>query len=294
MEQMDIRQNQKIEELLDKIRREHGNYTSAQALVANYIINNYYQIPFLSITSLARNIGVSNGCIINFCKLLGYSRFTEFKKEFSKLARAELIMSNKLMSSSLPDSGENDFMQTGMLEDYASIEATLTNPSNKSALQNFLPLIDKANYIYVVGGRSSAVLASLFASMLRYLDLKVMEVDLGSSSYPDRIAMIGEKDLVIAISLPRYTSNCISALNILHDRGTAIALITDLGLSPACEYADIVFRCAVTSDFYFPCVSGCISLINVLCRAIASSRKGSAASHICQLEQLLIDEGIFI
>lgn len=293
MEHMDINQN-RIEELLDRIRREHGNYTNSQALVANYIINNYYQIPFLSITSLARNIGVSNGCIIHFCKLLGYNRFTEFKKEFSEFAHAELIMSNKLMSSAPSESNEDDFMQKGMQADYASIEATLTNPSNKAALQNLLPLIDKANYIYVVGGRSSAILATLFASMLRYLDLRVLEVDLGSSNYPDRISMIRENDLVIAISLPRYTSNCISALNILHDRGTPIALITDTGLSPACEYADIVFRCAVASDFYFPCISGCLSLINVLCRSISASRKGSAATHICQLEQLLIDEGIFI
>jgi len=293
MEHSDIGVNKTIEELLDRIRRGQDNYSSSQRLVANYIINNYFQIPFLSITALAKNIGVSNSTIINFCNLLGYDKFAEFKKEFSNFAHSELIMSNKLMTNTSSDSFEDDFMQKGMLQDFTSIEATLSHSSNKVALQKLLPMIDKADYLYIVGGRSSAILASLFATMLRYLDLKVQEIDLGCSDYPDRIAMIGEKDLVIAISFPRYTAQCINALNLLHDKGTPIALITDMGLSPACKFADIVFCCSVSSDFYFPCTAGCLSLINVICRAVGSARKNSAASHICQLEQFLINEGIF-
>lgn len=294
MNTTDLTKNLTVEELLDRIRREQASFSSSQRLVANYVIENYFQIPFLSITALAKNIGVSNSTVINFCNLLGYNKFAEFKKVFSNFAHSELVMFNKLIANTPPDLCEGDFMQKEMRQDLASIEATLSSAANRAALQSLLPMIDRAEHIYIVGGRSSAILAALFATMLRYLGLKVQEIDLGSSDHPDRIATIGRQDLVIAISLPRYTAQCISALKLLHDRNIPIALLTDMGLSPACEFADTIFSCSVTSDFYFPCTAGCLSLISAICRAVSATRKTSALSHIRQLEQTLIDEGIFI
>ncbi len=294
MEQFETNAGNRIERLFARIHKEQSNFSSSQRLVANYILNNYYQIPFLSITALSKNIGVSNSTVIGFCSLLGYNKFAEFKKEFSDYAHTELVMSNRLITNVSHDAGEDDAMQKSMLQDYASIEATLSDASNKAALHDLLPMIDKAEYVYIVGGRSSAILAALFATMLRYLDLRVQEIDLGGSDYPDRIAMFNEKDLVIAISFPRYAAQCVGALKHLHENGVPIALITDMGLSPASEYADIVLRCSVSSDYYFPCTAGCLSLIGAICRAVGSARKNSAVSHMRQLEQFLIEEGIFI
>ena len=281
------------EKVLMQIRNEQGNFSASQALVASYVLDNYYNVPFMSITSLAHNIGVSDNTVIKFCNRLGYNKFTDFKQDLSNCARNELVMSKKL-SQSDQDMISNTLLAKSLSDDISSIDMTLQDPINAESIEKLLPMIDKANRLYVTGGRSSAILAELFVTMLRYLGVKVYYLDSSSSSALDNLSIIEKDDLVIAISLPRYTTSVVRSIQLLHDHEIPVVLITDTGLSPALPLADLVLRCKVTSTYYFPCLAGCVSLISAICRALGASRKDKAAQHISELEQHLIDEDIFI
>lgn len=281
-----------MQSLLDAIRQAQSSFSAAQRLVAAYVVENSYQIPFLSITQLAKNIGVSDSTVIKFCNQLGYEKFGEFKKALSEYAHIELIMSNKLSESSDQIPG-SDFFQAEMEEDLAAVQATLNDPSNRASLTRLLPMLEKARHIYITAGRASSFMAGLFANALRYLGLKVYEISFGIGDYWDKLSLIEKDDLLIAISLPRYTAQVVAALEHIHKASIPIVLITDTGLSPAVPYADIVFYCTVTSSSYFPCYTGCLSLISALCRGIGAARKEQAADHISRLERQLIEQGVF-
>lgn len=285
-------QQKSIQLLLEDIRRKQSSFSAAQKLVAAYVVENSYQIPFLSITQLAKNIGVSDNTVIKFCNQLGYSKFGEFKKEFSACAHTELVMSNKLSESGAVD--ENDFLAIGMEEDIAAVQSSLADPANKQALSRLLPMLDKAKTIYITGGRASGYMAGIFVNALRYLGLKVHQVSTDMADYWDRLSMVDREDLVIAISFPRYTAQVVQALERLHQAGVPIALITDTGLSPAQECADLVFRCSVSSGYYFPCYAGCLSLISAICRAAGAARRENAAEHIEKMERQLLEQGVFL
>lgn len=281
-----------LQELLENIRQEQEKFSGAQKLVAAYVVDNYKQIPFLSISVLSQNIGVSENTVVKFCNRMGFNKFSEFKKAFSEYACSELVVYNKLSESN--EQNSDDFFEQELKDDIKAIKTTLSDPGNRKLLPQLLDMMDKAKHIYITGGRASGRLAGLFASLLRYLDLKVYEVDFGMGDYWDRIAMIEQDDLVIAISFPRYTSQIVKGLESLHKSGVPIALITDTGLSPAHPYADVVFHCTVTSGSYLHCYAGCLSLISTICRATGAARKQKASDHICQLEQHLLEQGIFI
>ena len=282
-----------LQELLNRIRQEQESFTAAQKLVAAYVLDNYNQIPFLSITTLAKNIGVSDNTAVKFCIQLGYNKFTEFKKVFSEYAHSELVMFNKFSESTETEADDGFFAQ-GMEEDIAAIRATLSDSANRENLPKLLDMIDKAKRIYITGGRSSGVLASLFANILRYLDLKVYEVSFGVGDYLDRLSMVEKGDLVIVLSFPRYTALVVDAIRDLHEGGIPIVLITDTGLSPAHPYSDLSFHCTMASSYYFPNYAGCLSLISVISRAAGATRKKGAAEHIRQLEGWLLERGIFL
>lgn len=281
-----------LQQLLDRIRSSYSQLSPAQKLVAAYVVENSYQIPFLSITKLAGNIGVSDSSVIKFCNQMGYAKFAAFKKKFSGHVRSELVMSNKLSGGDAVQA--EDPVTAGMEEDLASIRTTLTDPANRQALQKLLPMLKKARHIYVTGGRASGYMAGILANALRYLGLKTHAVEFGVGDYWDRLSMVGPEDLVIAVSMPRYTAQVVEALGLLHKAGVPIALITDTGLSAAHGYADPVFHCAVTSGYYFPCYAGCLSMISAICRAAGISLKGDAAQHISTLETQLLEQGIFL
>ena len=281
-----------LQDLLNRIRQKQESFPAAQRLVAAYVMENYNQIPFLSITTLAKNIGVSDNTVIKFCNQLGFQKFTEFKRVFSDYAHSELVMFNKLSETGEGDI-ENSFFAQGLEEDSAAIHATLTNPVNQQNLPEMLSMLDKAKNIYITGGRGSAIMAALFANMLRYLGYKVHDISTGVGDYLDRLSMVEKDDLVIVISFPRYTAQIVNAAKYLHEQGVPIVLITDTGLSPALPYANLSFHCSYDSNYYFPTFGGCLSLIGVICRAASATRKKEAAQHIRHLEGMLIDRGVF-
>ena len=280
-----------MQDLLNRIRQKQESFPAAQRLVAAYVVENYNQIPFLSITTLAKNIGVSDNTVIKFCNQLGFQKFTEFKRVFSDYAHSELVMFNKLSETGEGDI-ENSFFAQGLEEDSAAIHATLTNPINQQNLPEMLSMLDKAKNIYITGGRGSAIMAALFANMLRYLGYKVHDISTGVGDYLDRLSMVEKDDLVIVISFPRYTAQIVNAAKYLHAQGVPIVLITDTGLSPALPYASLSFHCSYDSNYYFPTFGGCLSLIGVICRAASATRKKEAAQHIRHLEGMLIDYGV--
>lgn len=148
-----------MQELLERIMKEQDSFPAAQKQVAAYVVDNYYQIPFLSITALARNIGVSDTTIIKFCNQLGFSGFGDFKKFFSDYVHSELTMYNKISRSSLSPHSEHSPFSEVLEEDTANIQSTLTNPINLDNMDHLIQMIQSAKGIYALGGRSSSALA---------------------------------------------------------------------------------------------------------------------------------------
>ena len=69
-------------------------------------------------------------------------------------------------------------------------------------------------------------------------------------------------------------------------------MITDTVLSPAYPYADVVFQCDTNSGSYFPCYTGCITLIDAICRAVSSNSNINTDDHIRQMERRLLNHKI--
>lgn len=279
--------------LLELIRKNQADFSSSQRLVAEYVVENYLKIPFLTINAMADDIGVSSSTIIKFCNQLGFSKFAELKSECSDFLHSKLVIYNKLSEGSDAEKGKDGFFECEMEESTAAIHATLSDEVNQNNLPKLLEMLEKADNIYITGGRSSANMASLFADMLRYLGFKVHDISSTVGSYIDHISMIDKDDLVIAIAFPRYTAQIVEAVKLLHQAEVPVALITDNGLSPAYNYADVVFHCSVASGYYFPSLSGCVAMINVICRAASSLRSEQSSLHAKKLETALLDSDIF-
>ena len=166
-------QGDTMRELLEKIMRGQASFPAAQRLVAAYVLNNCYQIPFLSITALAKNIGVSDSTIIKFCAQLGLDGYGEFKKLFSEYVHSELVMYNKIASSTESGTPSHSVFSEVMNEDIADIQATLSDDVNAESLKKLLAMIKKANNIYTLGSRSSMFFGEYLAMLLRCLGREI-------------------------------------------------------------------------------------------------------------------------
>ena len=171
--------------------------------------------------------------------------------------------------------------------DMENIQATLCNTSNRAKIQTLLEMIDSAHNIYTIGGRSSSFFAGFFAFKLRQQDVCVQHIDFGAGDDIDKMMMIRPGDLVIAFSFPRYTKRVLEILKYVKAKGISIVLITGESLSPAFQYAELVFSCRITSQSYVASYVACLSLINVILMTRALDHKKDMEKDLKELEENL-------
>lgn len=257
--------NQKFLELLSQIRYQEPNFSAAQRLVANYVLDNYHMIPFLSIGALAENIGVSSNSIIKFCNQLGFEKFAEFKRIISDHAHTELTSAEKAEEPAQ----KNKYFAQGLEENIAAIQATLRDRNNQENLSKAVEMITKASHIYISGGFRSFGMAHFFAGSLRCMGLRTQEIRSGTTDYWLQLRTATPEDLVIAFSLPPHNPETVEHLRRVHKKGVPVMVITDDGLSPVIPHSDLAFCCSMPQSYYLPSCSGMLALIDVICHAVS-------------------------
>ena len=253
-------------DVLNQIRNEQSNFSTAQRQVAEYVLKFYHQIPFLSISALAENIGVSNNSIIKFCNHLGFAKFAEFKRVFSQHAHETLTTPSAVKSEK--DTGRDNFLSQNLEEDLQVITNTMVNPSNQENLPKAASMIMKARNIYVCGGTRSYPMAYTLAFNLQWQRIAATAIFYETDNFWMQVRTTTPEDLVIILTMPSYSKIAIDAMQRLNKIGTPVLLLTDDGLSPALPYADLTLYCAYYDHFYMTSTIGTHSVINALCRAV--------------------------
>ena len=253
-------------DVLNRIRDEQPNFSAAQRQVADYVLKYFHQIPFLSISALAENIGVSNNSIIKFCNHLGFAKFAEFKRIFSEHAHATLT-APPASENNVGANGDDFFMQN-LEDDLQSITSTMHNPANHENLPKAASMITKARRIFVCGGSRSYPMAYTLTRNLQWMRLPASAMYYEPDSFWIEARTATPDDLVIMFCLPSYSNTALDGMKRLQKKGVPVLLFTDDGLSPALPYATLTLYCAVYDHFYVYSGIGVYSMISALVRGI--------------------------
>ena len=147
--------------------------------------------------------------------------------------------------------------------------------------------INAAEHIYIQGTRSSAALANFLALYLNILHPGVVYVDAFSASQTyEQLLRIGERDMCIAISFPRYSKRTITALRFARDRGACAVAITDAPHSPIAQLSRHVLLAACDTVSFVDSLVAPLSLINALLAACARSQGNRVYDTLNNLENI--------
>jgi len=281
-----------MEKLLKQLQEGQSSFSPAQRAVAQYITERHGEIPFLTISDVAERTGTSEATVSKFCNELGLSGFSGLKRLIGAHVNSSLSLNSKLARAARSLREENIFERV-VSDDVRNIEMTLGNPTNQSNLHPLLDMIDAARNVYTVGARTSAFFADLLAFKLRQQDVNVMNVDFGVGDHVDKMLMIRPGDLVIAFSFSRFTRDVVKMIRMLKEKGVAVVLITGDGLSPAYQYADLVFTCTTGAESYVASYSSVLSLTNLILTARALRHKERVEQYLSELENSLVEFDTF-
>lgn len=223
-------------ELQMRIEEKYRDLSKGQKRVAEYVLDNYDKAVFLTAARLGEVVGVSESTVVRFATQLGYKGYPEFQKALEELVRNRLN-SIQRMKVTYGRISQSQILETVLQSDIEKIKQTL-NGIDHSAFNQAIDTILNARKIYVLGIRSCAPLAAFMSFYLNLLCDNVIAVNTNSSSEIfEQLIRIGEEDVIIGISFPRYSQRTLKALEFASKRKAKIITLTDSAHSPINIYS---------------------------------------------------------
>ncbi len=215
----------------------HSSYTKlskGQKMIADYIVDNYDKVAFMTASNLGNNVGVSESTVVRFANAIGYNGYPNLQKELQELIKTKLTTVQRLELSK--DYDEEEAFKNVMRSDVENIEKTIKE-IDTSTFQEVIKEILKAKKVYILGLRSSTVLAQYLGFYLNFFLENVNVVPSGINDIFDQLINIKEDDVLIGISFPRYSKKTMEAVEFAKKKGATIVGITDSPFSPITKYS---------------------------------------------------------
>ena len=102
----------------------------------------------------------------------------------------------------------------------------------------------------------------------------------------EQILNIGENDIMIGISFPRYSNQTVNALSFAKDRGATIISITDGEMSPIAPFATHLLVAKSSMVSFVDSLVAPLSLVNALLAASARKKREDVYNDFKELETI--------
>ena len=276
--------------VLQTIRQQMDGFSKGQKRIAEYILSDYDKAAFMTAAKLGKTAQVSESTVVRFASELGYSGYPAMQKALQELIRGRLTSVQRIRASEME---EGDLLSRAMHRDVETINTTIES-IDRAAFANVVEKLLAAEHVYIVGVRSSAFLAGYLNFYLRLLmDNVILVHHSAAGEIYEQMVHIGPKDVLIAISFPRYSNMVIHAVDMACERGADVIAITDNGMSPLMPYATeaLFVQCEALS--YVDSLAAPLSFLNALVLAVGYRRRQAVDETFSQLEQVWSKYDIF-
>lgn len=266
--------------------------SASQRALADHLLRNQLRVTALGIEELAKATEVSTATISRFARDLGFKNYAAMRSAVAETLQAMLQPVEKLRSSIARRPA------SPALESLEYAEAAITATSRALAgreLDNIGAGLMRARTVYVMGFGLSNFLAGALAMHLQPFCHHVVEVAAagGTEVAASMLAPITDKDVLVVISLPRYTLAAVSLTRFARDSGATVVSITDSPASPLAELGQHVLYAHSTHPVLPSSSSAALAVIEALAVSLMTSNDANvakAARHTEAIAAYLVGE----
>ncbi|QDW74131.1 MurR/RpiR family transcriptional regulator [Lachnospiraceae bacterium KGMB03038] len=272
-------------DLLQKIEDGYQKFSKGQKKLADFIQKDYDKAAFLTAAKMGEEVGVSESTVVRFAMALGYDGYPGFQRALGELVRTKLN-SIQRMEVTYGRISQGQILASVLQSDIEKIKMTMEVIDHES-FEMAVDTIQNAHRIYVIGIRSCAPLASFLSFYLNLICPNVTAVTTNSSSEIfEQLIRIGEDDVIIGISFPRYSMRTLKALEFASNRKAKVITLTDSVHSPMTLYSscNLIARsdmASIVDSLVAP-----LSVVNALVVALCMKKQKEVISTLETLEQI--------
>ncbi|MCU1767393.1 MurR/RpiR family transcriptional regulator [Pseudomonas protegens] len=207
--------------------------------VADFILRHPLKAATLTIEEMAHETLTSPAAVNRLAKALDLGGYSGMKAELVATLQQMVSPVDKLRNELALRPG-GAFGLHEQLQSAGSNLATATTSNHADSFDAFISRLTTARKIYILGFGNSVYLAGLAAATLMPFcaDATAISMEGGNENAAYRLAAITDQDVLLAISLPRYSLDTLQLARFANERGATVLAITDSPASPLTAIAE--------------------------------------------------------
>ena len=279
-------------DILKLIDENLPSFSKGQRQIATYISKHYDKAAYMTAAKLGAEVGVSESTVVRFVMELGFEGYPEFRRALLALIRSKLTAVQRIeVTNNLI--GDADVLQKVLESDIEKIKKTLEG-INKKAFDDAVRAIVDAKTVYIMGMRGSSYLAGLLNYSFRMIsdNVRLIQTTSGSETF-EQMMSLGETDVFIAISFPRYSKSIIKGVEYAKSRGADVIAITDSDNSPIATNADQVLVAQSDMASFADSYVAPMSVINALIVAVSRECGDRFTERLHRLESVWDEYNVY-
>ena len=272
-------------DLLKMLEEGMSSFSKGQRLIASYILEHYDKAAYLTASRLGAIVGVSESTVVRFAIELGYTGYPEFQHSLQEIIRNRLTSFQRIeVTNSLI--GDGNVLDKVMMSDSEKLRRTMESIDHAS-FEEAIDRIVAAKNIYIIGVRSSSSLAGFLNYNFRMIfdNVKFVQTTSGSDMF-EQIMRIGEGDVMIAISFPRYSKRIINAVEYARSKGADVVALTDSEQSPIAAFASQLLIAQSDMASFVDSLVAPLSIINAMIVAVSRKKQDELTERLHVLEEV--------
>lgn len=280
-----------MQEIIARLNHSGKKLSKSHRRIAECIVSHYDKAAFMTASRLGEYVGVSESTVVRFAAALGYDGYPQLQKALQELIRHRLTASQRFEMTS--DMDHAQVLSRVLKADMQNIRATM-DELDLDAFEAVIDQILAARHIYVLGQRASAPLAQFMGHYLNFIFSEVTVVTSGISDIFEQLSRIGEGDLLVGISFPRYTNRTIEGMQFARRKGATLVAITDGPLSPLHAAADLCLTAKSDMASFVDSLAAPLSLINALIVALSQRRREQMTTYLAEMEDIWAEYNVYL
>ena len=279
-------------DILTVIQENMDSFSKGQKKIAGFILDSYDKAAFMTASRLGKKVGVSESTVVRFASELGYDGYPDMQRSLQKMIRNRLTTVQRIEVTN-DRLGDQDLLSMVLQSDIDKVRQTLEELDRES-FNRTVDAIVSARKIYIIGVRSSAALASFLHFYFNLIFDNVVLVSASTASEVfEGLLRVGEEDVVIGVSFPRYSSRTVRAMSFARDRGAVTVAITDSEASPLAVISKYVLMARSDMASFVDSLVAPLSLVNALLVAVSQRKNDDLARTFRTLEDIWDEYGVY-
>ncbi len=276
----------KHDKIKEQIRENYNKLSKNLQLVADFFIENFDKIPFLSVQEIAKKSGASVASVVRFAQKIGFTGFAEIRNAVAKNLQKHLKTEDRFPLIKESEKDGEDILTSVANQDIQNINETFKVIS-RGDFKKTVDLIFGSKLVYTAGLGISFLLSRILSYQLNQVGVRSHAMQHDTSPFLEQALLMDENDLLVALSYPPYSIETLDLVKAVKEKGIKVVVITDKPAAPATFHADVSLVVKSENMLFTNSFAAISVLINAIatqcaCRDYDKAQKMIGASNEIQ------------